>query len=310
VLPGVLKEMTAKKVDFRVLLYHGSATEQRVKGQLPEAKALATAFPEFDLVLCLSEADEPAGNPIQVQHKNGRSTMIVSLGHKSKYVGVVGVSRSGRPANPIDLKYQLVELTPYFATPPEKEQNHPILKLMEDYTRELQRDNYLEKYPQPKHPMQVAVNAVIPTYVGSQACKGCHKEAYEVWEKSNHARAYQTLVDATKPSLRQYDPECIVCHTVGFGYHTGFKTAELTPKLKDVGCESCHGPASEHIKNKNNATWHKLMNPWKAPEDETPEAKKARHLRIDVFCQKCHDIDNDVHWTHGGFEKKWPLIAH
>jgi len=206
VLPGVLKEMEAKKVDFRVLLYHGSAAEQRVKGQPPEAKALASAFPEFDLILCLSESDEPAGNPILVHHKSGRSTMIVSLGHKSKYVGVVGVSRSGRPANPFDLKYQLVELTPYFATPPEKEENHPVLKLMEEYTRELQRENYLEKYPQPKHPMQVAVNAVVPTYVGSQACKGCHKKAYAVWEKSDHAHAYKTLEDATKPSLRQYDP--------------------------------------------------------------------------------------------------------
>ena len=61
-----------------------------------------------------------------------------------------------------------------------------------------------------------------------------------------HAHAYKTLVDAKKPGNRQYDPECIVCHTVGFGHETGFRTAEKTPKLKDLGCEACHGPSTPH----------------------------------------------------------------
>jgi len=29
--------------------------------------------------------------------------------------------------------------------------------------------------------------------------------------------------------------------------------------------------------------------------------------QIDIFCQKCHDIDNDVHWK---FDKTWPKIVH
>ena len=28
---------------------------------------------------------------------------------------------------------------------------------------------------------------------------------------------------------------------------------------------------------------------------------------MDLYCQSCHDIDNDVHWN---FEKKWPQIIH
>ncbi len=309
VLPGVLKQMTDKKVDFRVVLYHGSAA-QVLPDTPSEARDLARRFPEIDLILCLSESDEPGGNPIQERHANGRSTTIVSLGHKCKYVGVVGVSRTGKPDVPYELKYQLVELSPYWASPKEKENENPITRMMEEYTKELQRDKYLERYQQAKHPMQVAVAEQVPTYVGSQACKRCHKSAYKVWENSGHAHAYQTLADAKHPSLRQYDPECIVCHTVGFGYHTGYVSEEKTPKLKDVGCESCHGPASLHLQATNNPVWHKLMNPWKAPANETPEAKKKRELRINVFCQKCHDMDNDVTWTHGGFDKKWPSIAH
>ena len=80
-----------------------------------------------------------------------------------------------------------------------------------------------------------------------------HEPAYDVWEKSKHAHAYEALVKATRPALRQYDGECIVCHTVGFAYESGFKNERATPHLKNVGCESCHGPASEHVKDPKQA---------------------------------------------------------
>jgi hypothetical protein len=144
----------------------------------------------------------------------------------------------------------------------------------------------------------------LPTFVGSEGCKGCHKKAYKVWEKSGHAHAYQTLVSAKRPSLRQHDPECIVCHTVGFGHTGGFRGAADTPSLKNVGCESCHGPGSIHLANPHDEEWQKRMNPWKG----LPAGK--RENAMDLMCQKCHDIDNDVHWLHNGFKRKWPLIAH
>ncbi len=201
-------------------------------------------------------------------------------------------------------------MTEDLGTPKDKEKGHKIVELMEQYTAELKKEHYLEKVQGMKHVLQVAVPGVEPTYVGSEKCAKCHKSAFKIWAKTPHAQAYQTLVDAKRPSLRQYDPECIVCHTVGFGYQTGFTTADKTPLLLNVGCESCHGPGSEHVKNKDAQVWHGLMNPWKAPANETPAAKDKRLLRVDLFCQKCHDIDNDVTWAHGGFGKKWPKIAH
>jgi hypothetical protein len=97
---------------------------------------------------------------------------------------------------------------------------------------------------------------------------------------------------------------------VGYGYKGGFVSAEKTPTLVNVGCESCHGPASEHMKNSSDPAWHALMNPWKAKEGETPEQKKSRILKADQFCQTCHDMDNDVTWTNDGFARKWPKVAH
>ena len=81
-------------------------------------------------------------------------------------------------------------------------------------------------------------------------------------KKTRHAHAYDTLVKARDPKLRQFDGECIACHTVGFKHHTGYQDPPpgATPKqvekhnlkLLDVGCESCHGPGSAHANNPNN----------------------------------------------------------
>lgn len=309
-LDAVLKEMDAKKIDLRVLLYMGSISKGWA-GSPPEAVACAQAYPQFPLVVALDDGDLPRTDPVWATNaKTGTKTMIVALGEKAKYVGVVGVYRTNKPGQPFDLRYQLVEMTEDFATPKAQEADQPVLQLMEKYTEELKHDNYLGKYAQKKNLAQATATGKMPTYVGTERCVSCHKEAERVWLKSAHSHAYQTLVDAKRPSNRQYDPECIACHTVGFAYQTGFVSAEKTPKLKNVGCESCHGPGSLHSNNPNDMVQRALLNPWKAPKGEAAVQKAKRMRRIDDFCQKCHDTENDVTWTENGFERKWPKIVH
>jgi hypothetical protein len=317
--PGLLKAIQQSKPDLQVLMY---------QGPVEDAKKCAQAFPNFNVVLYNSKEDEPPGRPDTVVHKNNSTTMLVSVGHKGKNVGVVGCfAGNGGQANGFDLRYQMVRLDPQYETPPEKEKGHPIVELMESYTKELKDKDYLSKYPQTLHQFQGQAQQqglAMPSFVGSEKCKNCHPAAYKVWKDSGHAHAYQTLVDAKKPSLRQFDAECIVCHVVGFGYKTGFEGFEhLDPKLPenaqkierqkkliDVGCESCHGPASEHVRNTNNEDWHKKLNPWKydkAKAQKDPAWEKRRVLELDKFCQKCHDQDNDVHWD---YNLKWPKVEH
>jgi hypothetical protein len=312
-LKAVLAEMDAAKVGLRVLLYHGSLT-LGLEGHPPEAVALAKMFPQFHVVLCLTEEDTPPAEPTWVEHGPGKGrTLVAGVGHKGKHVGVAGVWKTGRAEGPFELRYQMVELTEDYLTPPEKRDDHPVNALMERYTQEVKRHDFLGLYAKQaaKHPLQVAVEGKSPKYVGSERCGDCHPSAYRVWkDKTPHSHAYQTLVDARRPSLRQYDPECLVCHTVGLGYQSGFAGADKTPKLLNVGCESCHGPGGMHVADVKDPTWHKLMNPWKTPEKETPEEREKRRLLIDLACQKCHDHDNDVTWVNRGFDRKWPLIAH
>ena len=288
-LKAAIAEMDAKnKPDLRILLY---------QGQPEEARACAKAFPKtFPVIVCISTFDEPPSNAEIVKEAG---TIIVTVGHKGKYVGAVGVNRTGRDDPKFELRYQLVRLEEEYLTPEGKEKGHPIMDLLEEYTKELKRDNYLAKYRPTKLPVQVDKPAnQMPTYIGSEdkRCVQCHAYAYEVWVKSDHARAYETLVKKKHPSNRQYDGECIVCHTVGFGYESGFRNEKDTPKLINVGCESCHGPASQHAKNPNNAELRATLNPWKGD---------AKRIEMDL-CVKCHDPDNDVHWSFD----KWKKIVH
>src|SRR5262249_40138046 len=99
---------------------------------------------------------------------------------------------------------------------------------------------------------------------------------------------------------RQFDGECIVCHVTGFGYKTGFTKEADTPYLKGVGCESCHGPASMHVKDPNNKQLQAALNPWRRqPGGDNP---KVLANRIDQMCITCHDLDNSVHFK---FEEYW-----
>ena len=286
IITAVLKEMEKEKPELSVLLYQG----------LPE-KALAGRFPQFQIISCLTREEEPPGTAERVGN-----TLVIGVGHKGRYVGVVGAFRTGREDRPFDLYYQLVALREEYETPQGKEKDNPMLVLLEAYTQEVKRDNYLEKYPKQKHPVQLAYPKA--TYVGSEKCKGCHEEAYDIWKKSGHSHALAALQTAKRPALRQYDGECVVCHVVGLQYESGYRNEKDTAHLMHVGCESCHGPGSEHIKNKNNAKIHALMNPWKRQDGED---EKRHKNRVDQMCQKCHDTDNDVHWD---FDKKWPKVAH
>ena len=295
-LPVSLKEMDAQNPDLRVLL---------LQGTLEEAKKCAAQFPQFHIILCVSAEPDPPDQPDRVG-----KTMIATVGHKGRYLGVVGVYRTNKPGNPFELFYQLVLITPDYKTPAGQEATNPVHALLDEYAQDVKAGNYLGGYPKSPHPIQVEFKDA--TYIGSEACKKCHKREYEIWKASPHARAYQTLTQAKRPALRQFDSECVICHTTGFDHTGGYSGEQTTPQLRDNGCENCHGPGSLHVaeakKGTPNPKLLALMNPYKTQPNETEAQKTLRINRLDLSCQKCHDIDNDVHWNI----KKWVegKIAH
>lgn len=118
-------------------------------------------------------------------------------------------------------------------------------------------------------------------YAGETVCKTCHPVAHEKWSTSRHGKAYETLRKINKA----FDPECLVCHVVGYNTSGGFISELDTPKLKNVQCEVCHGPGGKHAA---------------APQPGFgSEAPKA--------CKKCH-VKN--HSPRFNYTEYWPKIKH
>ena len=79
-------------------------------------------------------------------------------------------------------------------------------------------------------------------YVGGAACEDCHSDAVEFWKTTRHAGAWKTLVDRGQ----ELDYDCISCHVTGWDKPGGANLAFNEP-LRDVQCETCHGPSSIHL---------------------------------------------------------------
>jgi 2',3'-cyclic-nucleotide 2'-phosphodiesterase (5'-nucleotidase family) len=118
-------------------------------------------------------------------------------------------------------------------------------------------------------------------YAGEKVCKTCHLAEHKVWAASHHGRAYDTLRKINKA----FDPECLVCHVVGFNLAGGFISELDTPNLKNVQCEVCHGPGRDHA--------------------SAPQAGFGN--RATEACKNCH-VKN--HSPRFNFAEYWPQIKH
>lgn len=267
-LPAVLADLE-KDTSVQVLM---------VQGPAELAKDLAEDYPGFDIIVATSEAD-PSDEPELV---NDGKTMIVTVGKKGKYVGVVGFF----PDSPQRLRYQRVMLGTTYNGPAK-----PMKELIEDQFREmLKNQKVVENFV--RHGFADGIPGA--TFVGADACKKCHPKTYAKWESTGHASAFQALLNDPKPNT-QFDAECVTCHTTGFEYNSGWKSAALTPHLEGNQCENCHGPSSKHVEQPDNLEFRKKI-------AMTVEGVEKSH-----FCIRCHDEDNSPKFD---FAKDYRKIAH
>ena len=110
-----------------------------------------------------------------------------------------------------------------------------------------------------------------------EACGACHSAEYEVWEKTGHAGAWETLVARGEDTR----PDCVGCHAVGWDPEA------LTYDGKDVGCLACHsGDGAAHV-----------VNP--AGSAMGPGSREV--------CASCHRPDHSTMFSVPGY---WPRVAH
>ncbi len=99
--------------------------------------------------------------------------------------------------------------------------------------------------------------AEAPVYIGVENCKICHMPHFDSWQTTRMSKAFELLKPGVRAKAkrqigldpnRDYTraPECIRCHTTGYGEPGGFISIEETPEMTDVQCEMCHGPGSHY----------------------------------------------------------------
>ena len=86
---------------------------------------------------------------------------------------------------------------------------------------------------------------ILGDYLGYTACMDCHEDIVNKWKNTRHGNAFENL--KTQGPEKQENPGCFRCHVVAYNEDGGYIDMELTPELKDVQCEACHGPGKKHI---------------------------------------------------------------
>ncbi len=253
---------------FRILLVHGSQDDARNQSKLE---------PRPDLIVSIgashaeppSTADEVDGIPLVFPGIHGRYLLDITLAR------VDGKSQIRR-YRPI----QLAGSRTAKGAMEDKNMQAVIRQHRFDVKEAALREVIAETKPR----------RAKSEYIGSAACAGCHPAASKAWRESKHAHAWQTLEDAE--SSGRYDwpvtfyPDCIACHTVGYGEVGGFVNPEKTPALLNVGCEQCHGPALDHIASQGKT----LLGP------VDPQT-----------CTSCHNLEQSPDFDYAS---KWKLIEH
>jgi 2',3'-cyclic-nucleotide 2'-phosphodiesterase (5'-nucleotidase family) len=120
-------------------------------------------------------------------------------------------------------------------------------------------------------------------YTGSESCKACHLPMYKQWAKSGHAKAWETMVRTRQTG----NLDCVPCHVTGFDRRGGPTSIMGLEKFVNVGCESCHGPGSAHVKNVKVAMDYGKLVPeqvcaecHRAQEDQKPFDFEARLPKV------------------------------
>ena len=166
------------------------------------------------------------------------------------------------------MKHQLVKLDSSVKFDPE------MVKLYEQYNGKVEA-MFFETLTAKRNNRNKSV------YAGDTLCKTCHSAEHKVWSDSRHGRAYNTLRKINKA----FDPECLVCHVVGFNLAGGFISELDTPALKNVQCEVCHGPGRSHAS---------------APQ-------KGFGSKAKEACKQCHVKNHSPRFNYAEY---WPKIKH
>ncbi len=116
-------------------------------------------------------------------------------------------------------------------------------------------------------------------YSGEEFCSVCHATQHTTWQLTSHAHAFETLIEHGE----ERNPECLPCHTVGWGEPGGFAAASPYTHLEGVQCENCHGRGGPH------------------------QSPQFAAVGFESTCAGCHTPEHSLRFS---FAERLPLISH
>jgi 2',3'-cyclic-nucleotide 2'-phosphodiesterase (5'-nucleotidase family) len=200
---------------------------------------------------------------IEEPYKAG-NTFIVQSGEKGQYQGMLEITFASDGSKTAE--NELVPLGPGISDDPQ------VKAMIEQYN-----DKVTSLYSSTKR-------EEVEAPLASQVCATCHSEDFGIWQASDHARAFETLAKRS----RQFNPDCLACHTTRFEQDGGFTMELQQPELRNVQCDACHGNSARHLKDPGSL----------------PEQKPDRAL-----CVKCHTDDRCPDFEMN-YQEEWEKIRH
>ncbi len=221
-----------------------------------------------DCIVCQSDLDEP--ELLFDSRQSDDKGLVISVGKFGKYVCRLDITKIEK-AGKNNVKFSTIPVTE------DRPSGESLVELYKAYQLLVKEAELLENVP--RFDLEEGLE-----YISSESCKLCHDYEYDKWSQKPHSRAYATLEKVGS----QFDPECVACHVVGLEYQSGFISEEKTAHLKNVGCENCHGPGSEHFRTFGNS---KTSGPMSDCTDcHTPEHSG------DYLGNEEHFFEKIIHW--------------
>ena len=255
-----------KESDYIVLL--AFADENRMK-------ALAHQFFEIDAIVG-GDVQKASADPM----RENRSVIVFNT-DKGKSVGRLDIEYRKNGPWQYAAQFQMIaESMPRDAA---------IAAIEDQYKQQLKARDFRPVRDDAEHLSSISASrsAQADRYVGPAGCKTCHPLEQIAWEKSKHAQAFATL----EQKGEQYTPRCLKCHTIGYMSSDGYVNERLTPALRNVSCEACHGRGLHHTQDKQSGK----------------KADAGRVILKAPACETCHTREQSPQFDRA---KYWKDIEH
>lgn len=259
-LKGVMPE-AREKSDLVVVLF---------AAMRDEARRLAREVPGADVMIAGLE-----GGVMRDIEREGK-TVLLQNSDRGRFASQLGITLDAqkRPTG-FDLR-----VTPMDDTLPDDPEAMRLVRAFKERQA-------LPVAPKPAA-QPVALTRAGSVYAGSFTCGVCHSSEFRQWKGTKHAVAMQTL-ERKDDGLAARRPDCVSCHSVGYGKPDGYAIQNPRWDLRDVGCEACHGPGAAHVAARRAGATAKAA-------DAAAILKPTKDT-----CTSCHNADNSPKFDYDAY---------